>query len=367
MKKIVFFNTAYYPWIGGTERVTQRIAEYCANKNCEVYVFSGFPKHRKINELNNVKIYEYKNFISSFYKVLKIKPDIIFCNILHNRSTIEIMRYSFLLKHFFKNAKFIINPVGGYLLKEKRRIKLLKKANKVFDYYIHADDKNLDYTCDIKYISKEKLKIIPQGLDSAAMNSCIISKDKFDLLKNKYGVTFDNYFVCACGFFPWKNHYKIINFFMSNNDYNLVLMGSDKNYDAEYLKNIKKIIKDVNNIKLLQGLPDSEFIQMIYFSLGVVSSSNVEGPQNNVMLECLYYGIPYISTPATQNYSYFPHCIVYNKINDLEKVLPYIKKNNAIIKENNRKEGIEYIRKNKMTWNEVLKSYYKLFGLGKNE
>jgi len=372
-RKIVFINVAYYPTVGGTQRVVQMIAEKCVSYGFDVYVFCLLPKNREIHEYNGVKIFEITTLKSLFKELALLNPDIVYCNIVHNLLTIKISLY-----HYFfrprKNYVLILNSVGGYgkgsifralyqflFSGEKKyifpkifRVALLKIINSVFDYYIVMDNKGTDYLFDRKYISKDKIIFIPQGLDFAELDE--IKEINFDNIRKKYGITSEPYFVCAHNFQVWKNHKELIEFFKENIDLNLVILGSKTLSHPEVLRSLEKA-KNSKNIHIVTDIPRKEFLAIINNSIGHLSFSKVEGHQNNVLIECMYMNKLYITSPATQDYSYFPNVVIFRNHRELLQIINNLHRYNSALDT----KGSEYCIKNKMSWEDVMNKYFELF------
>jgi glycosyltransferase involved in cell wall biosynthesis/2-polyprenyl-3-methyl-5-hydroxy-6-metoxy-1,4-benzoquinol methylase len=343
-------NAAYYPWRGGSEYVLQTIAEYMT-RFFEVYV--ACPKiGRSFKEHNGVKIYEVNDTASFQEFVWDLQPDILFCNMVYNPINTENLD---LYEHLdcFK----IMNPVGGpYKLDEKWMASVLRRVGKIFDIYIHVDHNSTDYQRDTSYIPPEKIRIIPQGVHPEEFEDL---PDK-DTLRSKYGIKEQHYFMCGQTFWKWKNQVGLVQLFRDfpRSDVGLVLAGHSSFGDGS-LDSVMKAAKTDPRVHFLPDLPRKDFLGLVKHSIAHVSRSKVEGPQPNIMLECGFMEVPYLTTSAGNRWTY-PHVVVADPPEAFVDVMKNLSINTELCRKLGQ-AGHRYLMKIGASWGQVLRTYQELF------
>jgi glycosyltransferase involved in cell wall biosynthesis len=343
-------NVAYYPWRGGSEYVLQTIAEHMT-MFFDVYV--ACPKiGRSFKEHNGVKIYEVDDAASFRDFVWDLQPDILFCNMVYNPINTENLD---LYEHL--DCLKVMNPVGGaYKLDEKWMTSVLRKVGKIFDIYIHVDYNSTDYQRDTRYIPPEKISIIPQGVHPEEFEDL---PDR-DTLRHGYGIREQRYFVCGQTFWEWKNQVELLKLFRDfpRNDVGLVIAGHSSFGDGS-LNSVKKAAKTDPRVHILPDLPRKDFLGLIKHSIAHCSRSKVEGPQPNIMLECGFLEVPYLTTSAGNRWTY-PHVVIADPPEAFVDVMKNLSINAGLCRKLGQ-DGHRYIMKIGATWPQVLRAYQRLF------
>ncbi|MEW6455190.1 MAG: methyltransferase domain-containing protein [Acidobacteriota bacterium] len=328
----------------------QTIAEHMA-QFCDVYV--ACPKiGRTFKEHNGVKIYEVDNQKSFRNFVRDLNPDIFFCNMIYNP-----INYQNLDLYASLDCLKVMNPVGGpYQLDEKWMASVLQKVGQIFDYYIHVDYTSSDYQRDTRYIPQHKIRIIPQGVHAEEFNDL---PDK-NILRHKYGISEQDYFICGQNFWEWKNHVELAELFRDfpRSDIGLVLAGHKDTGDGSLIKIIKAAERDPR-IHILLDLPRKDFLGLVKHGIAHCSRSRVEGPQPNIMLECGFMEVPYLTTLAGNRWAY-PHIVVADSSQDFVDRMEHLSRD-AGLRQDLGEAGHRFVLKIGATWPQVLKAYQKLF------
>lgn len=346
-------NAAYYPWKGGSEYVLQTIAEYMT-KFYDVYV--ACPKiGRSFNKYNGVKIFEVSSPQIFQQFVWDLQPDVLFCNMIYSPLNIRNLNFYSTL-----NCFKVMNPVGGtYKLNENYLKTILQKVGKIFDIYIHVDFTSTDYLRDTKYIPMRKICIIPQGVHLKELKNL---PDK-NMLLSKYKVDEEDYFICCQNYWQWKNHIELIKIFNKLSEQRLgLILGGFSSFGDGTLEKVKKLIQDNRHIHMLLDLPHEDVMGLMKYSIAHCSRTKVEGPQPNIMLECGFMEVPYLTTSAGQRWvsPQYPHVMVADSEKDFINMMKTLTANSELRRKIG-KDGHNYLIKIGATWPEVLQSYEQLF------
>jgi glycosyltransferase involved in cell wall biosynthesis len=342
-------NAAYYPWRGGSEYVLQTIAEFMT-AYCDVYV--ACPRvGRTTLEHNNVRICELNSPYDLPRVIRHVRPDVLFSNMVFN--PINYLNLDAIAR---TPCVKVMNPVGGaYQLDEAWMARTLTRVGEVFDRFIEVDQTSTDYRRDCRYIPHEKIVVIPQGV----FESELVDLPSRAQLRREYSIEQPEFFICGQNFWKWKNHRQLLEMFgrFPAPDVALILAGHSGTGDGS-LEFVRELARRDNRVHILLDLPRRDFLGLVASSIAHCSASVVEGPQPNIMLECGFLGVPYLTTPAGQTWAY-PH-VISAETSQLPAEMTRLALDEALRKRLGL-EGQRYLRRIGATWKQVLASYRDLF------
>ena len=244
--RIAHIAPFYAPVIGGVEEVVKRVAEYTASRGHETYVITynrlrnnGVGSLTREEEINGVHVIRLKpdltwsngTYSSELSQVIrKLKPDIVHVHVWRHPHVFQVARLKRELKFraiLHGHAPFQrLNQLGLVTWLYHRIIDSIgEKILNYYDYYISETPYERDLILQRFHIYKEKIIIIPIGIENPA------HKD--------------------------MQRYR--------NDYEILYLGRinrEKNVDF-LIRSIKYVISNIKDIKLLLIGPDEGLMRWI--------------------------------------------------------------------------------------------------------
>jgi len=159
----------------------------------------------------------------------------------------------------------------------------LSKADFIISFSQNGFDKKFFDENNLKHI------FIPHSIQPIAI--------EFNF-KEKYNLKHKHLILCVGNFYPEKNQSELIKTFLNEQgDWDLVIIGNKIKNQEEYFEMCNDLAKFDDRIKIIPGLPPEEVNQAIKESrvLLVPSLDGSVGPL--VLLQAMYYKIPWIATP----------------------------------------------------------------------
>jgi glycosyltransferase involved in cell wall biosynthesis len=272
--------------LGGTERRLTDLQKNLVEKGYTVLVFSSVKvsKNKIINKLNNNYIVRLARLLVT---ALVFKPDIIHC------FDLESGIYSFFVRKFFLRRAKLISGYGAEKILDPRTQKILKNKKFLADLFICNSTKAV---ADLeRFIGKErKILLIRNGLDESRLEGNRKEKKLIkELSKNSFLIGYigklDNI----------KHGERIL-------DIAKILYEKYPKTPFRYLiigdgPNRHKLINELNEVEndlkekftVMGSIPDAGILSK-FFNIGVLCSDSEGFP--NVLLEYMYFGVPWIST-----------------------------------------------------------------------
>lgn len=287
-KILLASNVAYWPSVGGSEMVLQKILEASKKDFDRVVVFAHSAKRHELH--NGVEIFPFSIFGIILFAI-KYRPAVYFPNMAHNK---QILLSLMTVPLFCKRT--VVNIVGGYPAGTIwYRWIVLKVLQHFTDVSIHVDPLSAEYLIDRATNNKVNYTFITQGLDFAELNH----------YKKEVATATVPYYVYAHNLWKWKKPELFITEIVKKNpDIQFKIIAS--NTTGNMISEITALAQGIPNLELALGLPRAEFLRVLAQSQGVISTSSSEGAQPNIMLEVGFLGIPYFSLSPGQNYAHYP-------------------------------------------------------------
>lgn len=341
-KTLLASNVAYFPSVGGSEMVLQRILEGVRDQFDDVSVMVPLSEQTDY-EVNGIHVLKYSRK-RLWPLIMRRKPTVYFPNMVHSPLTYQNLAF---ISRFASAT--VVNMVGGYSADTSLyfRRRMLKNVAKYSNTAIHVDEMSAEYLIDRAINNHINFEFITQGLDFAELHQFL------DLSPRPY-------FVFAHNLWHWKG----VDTFLDRvaaalPQLRFIIIASDK--QGDYINTAREKSKSLSNVEMHLGLSRSEFLQVLAGSSGVISTSRIEGAQPNILLECGYLGIPYLSLPPGQNYGHYPHVEMYYsaeqivaRLQNTEYGLREIKRE-ALLRAKTQFSGPEY------SWEAVIGKYRDLF------
>ena len=295
--------------LGGTEKQLIKLINSLDKKQFKIDLHLLDQKGDLFEELDNtIKVYLPKfkfklklkhlfNFIVNYYRIKKIKPDIIHCflpfaylmggfiGILNKNQNIIMSRRS--LNNYQKKLKlFPVKKIENFLHK---RIRLII-ANAI------AVKKNL-----IKEgASEKKIKVIFNGFIKPKPTP----NETFTILKKKLGIKKNCFvFLVLANLIPYKNHKLVIEaterlINLTKKEFKVIFLGSGK---SDYQKSLEELIKDKKLQKYFAFKEKTVQTHNFLKISNVGISSSLEEGLSNSLIEFISLGIPTIATKVGGN------------------------------------------------------------------
>lgn len=295
----------YYPHVGGSELVVQRIAEGLVNKGHNVTVATSISPERNFEILNGVKVKQFYvggnfaggflgNDVSAYQDFLtKSNNDVLFNYAAQQWAT----DLAFPVVEFTKKTKVnIIAPCGYSALKNTEQVlhpeyksyfaEIIPSVLPLYDAAVYHSK----YYKDFEFAQKLGLKnsyIIPNGVDEKEFEN----KSKI-IFREKYNITTKYYGLCVANFLEGKGHGSLINIFkeINRDDFTLVLIGKDGGQINELKTKAAGL-----NIKFLENINREDTVAAYHSADLFLFASEVEASPL-VIIEAKASKTPFVST-----------------------------------------------------------------------
>lgn len=295
----------YYPHIGGSEIVIQKISEELLQRGHLVTVATSKLPERGFSELNGVTIVEfdiegklslgirgreiskYLNFLSETkfdvmlnYAAQQVLTDLAFLAIdeVHSKrvNCIATVGFSGLLN---ENQIRWLEFLGYYK-------NIIPQTLPKYDAVIAHSTTYQDYKF-CKKINLKNLVVIPNAIDADEFLG--ISKINF---REKYNIQTKYIGLCVANYYPDKGHETLVKSIklMNRNDFTLVLIGKD----GEVLPKLKKMSEGLN-ILILRNIPREDVVSAFQNADIFMFASTIEAFPL-VLLEAMISKTPFVST-----------------------------------------------------------------------
>ncbi len=346
-KLLLATNPAYWPSVGGSERVLESILLGVRKSFKDIVVFTDSTDKELVH--NSIRIMPYSSeALQDFAR--KHTPDVYFPNMIHSRITFKNIEA---VSAFSK--KTVVNIIGGYAPDSplEPRIKHLKKLEDFADAAIHVDALSTEYLIDRTINPRVKYRFISQGLDFKEL-----------LPFRKYvGKSEKPYFLYAHNLWSWKKPDVFIKEIAAKLPHmNFKILANDKTGD--FIEQTVELAKEHPNIEVLLGLNRKDFLKTLAEASGVVSTSSIEGAQPNILLELGFLGVPYFSLCPGQNYGHYPHVEMFYSLEEMRARLTSLNTSVFTEKANELKLATEFFSSSRFDWQEIIEEYRKLFEEG---
>jgi len=344
-KKILLAtNPAFWPSVGGSERVLERILLGVKDMFDEVVVFTESVD--KKTKHNGITILPYNPETLLEY-AQKYRPAIYFPNMVHSRITFKnIDRISPLCQ------KTVVNLIGGYPPDAPLapRVSHLKKVEKHADFAVHVDALSTEFFIDRTINPRVKYAFVSQGLNF----------DELEPYRKLVGETKNSYFLYAHNLWSWKKPDLYVEEIAARlPELDFKVLANDKTGD--FIEQTLAHAKKYKNVSVELGLNRADYLKILAGATALVSTSSIEGAQPNIMLEAGYLGVPYLTLSPGQNYGHYPHVEMYYSLDELRDRIDSggygILKDKA--GELNRAKAM--LSSGRFDWNEIIKEYRGLF------
>lgn len=302
MKKILFLISGLD--VGGAEKMLYRIATLLDKKKFKTIVCSISTKSiiGKKLEKEGIPVYALEctnifHFFSALKKLKKIikeeQPDIINSFMVHAN----------VLARFAKQRKALICAMRG----NASRTPFLNIIDSLTQYKVDLYTGNAKVVKDdlIKYgIKKNKIKIIPNGMDIAAFLEPL--KLKKDQIRKKYNI--QNHLPCVsviANLRAAKDHETVLkSFAKAKIKANLLLAGDDFENRKNHLKELAQKLGIENHVYFLGHVKEIKEILKI---TDIWFSATLEEGQSNALIEAMLYEKPVITTKIPGNQEVVTH------------------------------------------------------------
>ncbi|MBN2374683.1 hypothetical protein JXL19_12945 [bacterium] len=338
-------NVAYWPSVGGTERVLQNILEGVSDLFERVVVFCP-RENGEIVFHNGVEIFPYKRRVLRAF-ARKNRPAVYFPNVVHSPITYENIK-----KISGYSKKTIVNMVGGYGIGYPLRLRkrYLDNIERFADCAVHVDRLSIEYFIDNAINPNIHFAFINQG----------ISFEELDSYRPVVGMNDAPYFVYAHNLWDWKRPEIFIRDIVAMlPDIDFKIVAHDKT--GNVIKDVIDMSKNYPNLEVLLGLKRDEFLKAIANSSGIISTSGIEGAQPNIMLESGYLGIPYLTSAPYQNFGHYPHVEMFEDVPHLAERVKKIRYSILKEKEKELARAREFFSREVFSWVYIIEQYRSLF------
>ena len=343
-KTLFATNVAYFPSVGGSEMVLQKILEGVRDLFDDVSVMVPLPDGQDY-EVNGIRVLKYTRK-RLWPLAVRERPTLYFPNMVH--SSLTYRNIGFVSR--FAGAT-VVNMVGGYEAGTSLafRKRMLDNVARYADAAVHVDPLSSEYLIDRAINPNVPFRFITQGLDFSELNSARTAEPGPN-----------PYFVFAHNLWHWKGVDVFFDQIVSAlPDVQFVVIASDTCGDSIASAQEKAAL--LPNVALRLGLPRQEFLRTLAASSGVVSPSRIEGAQPNILLESGRLGVPYLSLCPGQNYGHYPHVEMFRspeeivqRIKDAQGALRQIKRE-ALLRAQAQFSAPEY------SWAAVIGQFRELF------
>lgn len=260
MRKVVICTNFLSPSVGGAEKVSEKIAEYLSDNQCDVHVFTRRLPNRNHKLFTKYKVHDYiPGDVQAFENALKaVKPDVV----LVYSDVFDYFRSLITLKHPFK---LIIALCGAnWLLQNKNFLSnLYRNLDNVRALICHSKVGN-DYRICSSERFKKKTVVIPNGVDLQEFDSNKLTRNNLlpDHLNKIWILNVSN-------FFPGKGQehmFKILPTLSNPERFIYLQVANDISYPiGQQLENkwklhSKELEKTGMQVKLLKNLPRDKVI-----------------------------------------------------------------------------------------------------------
>ncbi|MGQ9818869.1 MAG: FkbM family methyltransferase [Candidatus Kapaibacteriales bacterium] len=295
----------YYPHIGGSETVIQKISEELVRRGHYVTVATSKSPERTFTELNGVKIAEF-DIEGKYSLYIKGKDITKYLNFLNDSKFDIMMNYAaqtwptdlaFLAIDEIRTKRVnCIATVGFSALlsvDQLRWIEFISYYNHLIPNVLPKYDAVITHSRiyqDHRYCEKINLRnliVIPNGVDTDEF----LNKPKNNF-RHKYNIKTKYLGICVANFYPDKGHETLIEAFktMNRDDFTLALIGKD----GEELPKIKKITQGLN-VLVLQNIPREDVVSAFKFADIFLFASKIEAFPL-VLLEAMISKTPFVTT-----------------------------------------------------------------------
>lgn len=343
-KLLLATNPAYWPSTGGSEMVLEKILQGQKQFYERIVVFTR-TKDSKSFTHEGVEVVAYnEKSLRTFAK--RNKPDVYFPNMAHSDITFNNIKY--VSKH---SKKTIVNIIGGYPKDTPlaHRSNILSLLQRYSDAAVHVDPISAEYLIDRAINPSVPYVFIPQGLN----------RNELDQARAKNKDT-NPYYVYAHNLWSWKTPDIFINEVVARlPEKKFIIIASKTTGDV--IEAVVRLAKKYPNLELKLGLGRSEFLSVLAGADGIISTSQIEGAQPNIMLEAGYLGVPYLSLCPGQNYGHYPHVEMYEDADSIAGRIGTAKMPLKDLKFDDLNQARLVFLANKYNWQNVIGEYTKLF------
>lgn len=295
MKVLHFYKTYYPETYGGIEQAIFQMASGCVNFGVEVTVLTLVPRHTDRSVVvNGHQVFRCRRNFSiastdfSFSLLWRFKELIKEVDIIHYHFPWPFMD----LMHFLtKHNKPSIVTYHSDIIKQKKLLKLYSPLRNKFLQSVDAivaTSPNYLMTSDVLQQYKDKVKVIPIGLDKR-----LYPKIGTDLSRYWKNILGDKFFL----FIGVLRYYKGLNILLDAlavKDFPTVIIGSGP---IERELKSKAILLGLKNITFLGILSDEDKVAILNLSYALVFPSNLRSEAFGIsLLEGAMYGKPMISS-----------------------------------------------------------------------
>ena len=345
MKRILLAtNPSFWPSVGGSERVLERILLGVKDMFDEVVVFTDSVEKKQNH--NSITILPYSSAALLEF-AQKHKPTVYFPNMIHSRLTFQNLD-----KVSPHCKKTIVNIIGGYPPDADLapRVSHLKKVEKFSDGAVHVDALSTEFFIDRAINPRIKYSFISQGLNFGELEP----------YKKLVGKSAKPYFLYAHNLWSWKKPEVYIEEIAARvPELDFKIIASDKTGD--FIDQTLAHAKKYKNVSASLGLNRGDFLKTLSGATAIVSTSLIEGAQPNIMLEAGYLGVPYLTLCPGQNFGHYPHVEMFYSLEDLRNRI--VSGGHGLLKskQNELERAKAMLSSSQFDWNEIIKEYRNLF------
>ena len=290
-------NPAYWPSLGGSERVLQRILEGVREDFDRVVVVAG--NASEPYEHNGIEVRPY-GLVDLRRLAVEARPAVYFPNMVHSGITARNLQFVSRL-----SGRTVLNMIGGYPVGTPLRVRArhLRRARRAADVCVHVDPLSTEAQIDLAIEPRLPVRYITQGLDHAELDAVRTERS-------------DGYFVHAHNLWSWKAPDVFLRELVARApDLRFKMIAAAETGDA--IEQTVEAARPLPNVEVILGPTREEFLTTLAGAAAVVSTSTVEGAQPNILLEAGYLGVPYLSLPAAQNFGHYPHAEMFPSVDGL--------------------------------------------------
>jgi glycosyltransferase involved in cell wall biosynthesis len=294
-------NPGYWPSIGGSEYLLQRILEGVRDDFEHVVVFANVPERFEHNgvSVRPYSVWEIRRF------AIRERPDVYFPNMIHNRITYRNIAWLSRL-----SSRTVLNAMGGLLggylpgqVSTRYRFRVARRAGRHADVIVRVDPLSVEWLIDDALMPDLPVVFIPQGLD-------------LQELERVRSQTSNGEFLFSGNLFAWKQPDVFLRQLVAQApELRFRIVASDSSGNA--IEETVDMARSLPNVEVELGVPREEFLQRLARSAGVISTSSKEGALPQVMLEAGVLGVPFLSVCPGQNFAHFPHVEMFASVDDL--------------------------------------------------